>query len=151
MSSELLKSAASKYVLGLLCEDDLPTLATRALEGGQDSPSMRELAGLTHSEIDEAVETFRRALEEQKNDLPSKREAVIWLAKRLSAQIINATISPYDGAKRIWRLSLRAPNEHFPELDSFIYAASEWEDRVEDRSAFDAGILTAARDFMTDC
>jgi hypothetical protein len=38
--------------------------------------------------------------------------------------------------------------EHLPELDTFIYAASEWEDRPEDQKNFAAGIVAAAHDLL---
>jgi hypothetical protein len=40
---------------------------------------------------------------------------------------------------------LRVPTEQIPELDPFIYAASEWEERPEDRVHFEEGIVSEAR------
>ena len=35
-----------------------------------------------------------------------------------------------------------------PELDTFVYAASEWDDRPEDQQTFEKGILAAASDLV---
>jgi hypothetical protein len=67
------------------------------------------------------------------------------LAHDAAAEILGGTIAPYTGAKRIWDLTLRAPAERISELDPFIYAGSEWEERPEDRVHFERGIMSEAR------
>ena len=148
MNNEGLGLAASKFVLGLLRSDDLVGVAVQALEDGCDSRSLRVLAGLTEAEVDEAKATFDRVLSELSVAVPSKRDAVILLARKIAREILVGATGPYVGAKQIWNLTLRAPDEDLPELDSFVYAASEWEDRPEDRGAFDEGIAAAAREFI---
>jgi hypothetical protein len=140
-----LQLVAAKAVLDLATPQDLADAATAALEDDLDSPSLRLLAGLTSDDLDEARALLDRALVELSLRKPNQRDAVLDLAHEFAAEVVEETLAPYQGAKRIWELTLRVPEEHLPELDSFVYAASEWEDRPEDRARFDEGIVTAAR------
>lgn len=149
MNSERLEVAASKMALGLLLSESLADVAVLALEDGCDSPSLRILAGLTAAEADEAKAVFERALAELHSAVPSKRNAVLCLARETAKEILSGAMAPYDGAKQIWELSLRIPEEHLPQLDSFVYAASEWEHRPEDRHVFEDGIAAAARELVS--
>lgn len=45
---------------------------------------------------------------------------------------------------RLWGLS----DEGIPELDPFVYAASEWEDRPNDRRFFENAIVDIAKDLV---
>ena len=148
MKTEGLEVAASKCALGLLQSDDLIQVGVQALEHGCDSPSLRILAGLNASEAEEARRMFDQALSELDLEVPSKRDAVIHLARGIAKEILTGTTEAYLGAKRIWDLTLHASSEGFPELDSFVYAASEWEERPEDRATFEEGIIAAARDLV---
>ena len=144
MNADRLEVAAAKVTLGLIPSENLTDVAVLALEDGCDSPSLRILAGLTVAEADEARELFEHVLVELNSELPSKRDAVMRLARETAKGILSGTVAPCEGAKQIWELSLLIPNENLPELDSFIYAASEWEDRPKDRKVFEDGIVAAA-------
>lgn len=148
MKTTQLELDAAKIVLGLLLSTDLPDAAVRALEVGCDSTSLRILAGLTVADADEAKVMFDRVLVELDVSWPAKRDAAVLLARELAKEILNGTTAPYAGAKQIWKLSLRTADGHVPELDPFIYAASAWEERPEDRVAFEDGITAAAREFV---
>jgi hypothetical protein len=128
-------------VLGLIGPEDLPGTADAALDSGLDSPALIALAG---ADTSEAYALFDRALDELKVSKPSRREAIIRLAHDAAAEIVGGTIAPYTGAKRIWELTLSTPAVRIPELDPFIYAASEWEERPEDRVHFEQGIVSEA-------
>jgi len=148
MKTEVLELAVSGVVLGLLRSDDLARVGVQALEHGCDSPSLRLLAGWNVSDSEEARGMFDRALSELGVVVPSRRDAVMRLARETAKRILAGTTEAYPGAKQIWDLTLRASDEDLPELDSFVYAASEWEDRPEDRVAFEEGIVAAARDLV---
>jgi hypothetical protein len=149
MNTERLEVAASKVALGLLLSEEFSDVAVLALEDGCDSPSLRILAGLTAAEADEARALFDRALAELNVCVPSKRDAVMRLARETAKELLSGAMAPHAGAKQIWELSLRIPDENLPELYSFVYAASEWEDRPEDRQVFEAGIAAAARELVS--
>ena len=142
MNRDELASVAARMVLELAGPEDLSGAAVAALEGGLDSPALVALAG---ADACEARPLFDRALEELKISKPSPREAVIRLAQDEATRIVGGTVAPYAGAKRIWELTSRVPTVRIPELDPFIYAASEWEERPEDRVHFEQGIISEAR------
>jgi hypothetical protein len=49
-----------------------------------------------------------------------------------------------EGAKRIWQATLNAELNGFHDLDGFIYAASELEERPEDKALFEKAIIEEA-------
>jgi len=123
----------------------VPAAATMALEAGLDSTALRQLAGLTEREIDAASVLLRQALGDLGEPIPTKRDAVMHLARGVAGAIVRGEVSPVSGAREIWQLSLRADERHLPELDTFVYGASEWESRPEARAAFEDGIRRQAR------
>jgi hypothetical protein len=123
-------------------------MAATALADGCDSPSLRVLAGLADADLEEVSSLFERALVELELPLPTAPEAAMGLARDIATKVLDGATTPYGGAKQIWELSLRIPDEHLPQLDTFIYAASEWEDRPEDRNIFAEGIVVAARELV---
>lgn len=144
-----LRLAAAKVVLELISAEILPDIATEALVAGCDSLSLRLLAGLTQVEAEEARTLLKKALLELHLSIPDARQAVSLLARDVARDILQGTSSPYEGAKEISDLSLLvAPDHHLPDLDTFVYAASEWKDRPNDRNIFVEGILAAARDLV---
>ena len=148
MTAPMLREAMAKVVLGTVRADELVEIAIEALHYGHDSPSLRALAGLTTSELEDAKELFRRACAETAVEIPSAKEATICLAQGVARRILIGSTTAYEGAKEIWELSLRVPREELGVLDSFIYAASEWEDRPQDRSMLEKAIIEAARSLV---
>ena len=138
---------AAKDVLGFAGAEAMPPEATRALVGGVDSPSIRRLAGMDGADSEDVRVMFRAALRELAVELPSKREAALLLATEVARRITQRTVSPYEGAKEIWRIA-RTSDEDLTELDTFVYAASEWEERPKARKRFEGGIVAAARDLL---
>lgn len=148
MSTEELRLVAAKLLLGLTSAEDLPSAAIKALESGLESPSLWSLAGLARTETDEARHFFACVLSEFDLGQMSQRDAVEILARAAAAEILDGTATPFQGAERISQLSLYLPDESHSAYDSFIYAASEWEDRPEDRPLFEACIIEAARKLL---
>ena len=150
MRTDMIELSAAKFRLGLLLSTDLSSFAIDALEAGYDSQSLQVLAGLTVAQSDEARAIFDHALAELNVTIPSKRKAVKRVALAVMMSILDGTVTPYDGARRIWLLC-RLLEDPLPELDPFIYAASEWEDRPDDRRFFDKAIVDTARDLVAEC
>lgn len=65
------------------------------------------------------------------------------LARETVKELLIWATASHAGAKQIWELSLWIPHENLPEFDSFVDAASEWQDRPEDRQVFEDGITAA--------
>ncbi len=148
MTCDRLQTAACEVVLGLVPSGGLAGTAVAALEDGYDSPSLRVLAGLTSEAMEDAGALFGRALAELPLPLPTGREAVLCLARNTAKAVLGGAMSPHDGARHIWEVSLRLPAEHVPELDTFVYAASEWPDRPDEGDMFADGVRAAARELL---
>jgi hypothetical protein len=129
----------------MLAPEQLPTVAATALESGLESPALVSLASLSDDNPREARPLFSRALDELGIHMPSARDAVIDLSGKIASEILDESLAPYAGAKRIWELATRVAIEQVPELHPFVYAADEWETRPDDRSFFEESIIREAR------
>jgi hypothetical protein len=143
-----LRLVAAQYMLDAVGTDAIASAATKALMEGIDSPSLRRLAGMTGADSDEVRTVFGAALHELQIESPTLRDAAMLVASEIALRITQRTISPYDGAKEIWHIWSGLPKENLRELDPFVYAASEWEERPKDRDKFAAGIVAAADDLV---
>jgi hypothetical protein len=139
-----LKGAIDAWVLRLLDPALLPPVAMNALVAGQDSPSLRLLAGLQSNEADRATGLFVDALQELSVLVPSPSDAALSHSRCVAALIVGGTISPREGAYRIWDVSLAVGDSSFHALDPFIYLASEYDGRPDDQPRFDQMILDEA-------
>ncbi len=145
MTDFLLDRAAS-LVLGLETADCLPHVAAEALAQGADSPSLRMLAAMDSPRVEEAFPILERALREAGTSVPTPRAAALRLARKTAQKMLQGEISAYEGSRQIWANARRVTNESMDELDPFIYAASEWEERPADRAFFEDAMLRAARE-----
>ena len=72
-------------------------------------------------------------------------EAVWLVACGLATDILDGSVTPYEGAREIWlRLSETVP-ELSERFSPFVAMASEWEDDPENRLAYEQDIRVAAR------
>jgi hypothetical protein len=142
------KLLAAEATLGLGDAKSLASTAVELLTAGLDSPTIVAMASLSESETNEARSMRDRALSEMGVALPGVREAAKSLALEVARKVTEGCLPPYDGAKRIWDLTLRIHPERIHDLDPFVYAASEWEDRPADRAFFENAILREARAFL---
>ena len=146
--AENLRLLAAKSLLGFVGPDAVAAGATRALQEGVDSPSIRRLAGMDGADGEDIRDALRAVLAELAIAMPTEREAAILVSTEIAGRIVQGTVPPYDGAKDIWSIARGLSPADLPELDAFVYAASEWEDRPRDRNRFAAGIVAAARDLV---
>lgn len=146
-AAKSLESTAASLVLGVMPGDNLPDIAACALEAGRDSRSLRQLAGLSLVRADEGLTLFRLVATELGLSWPTPRQALLLLARELADAVLRRNISAYAGAKQIWDLTLTA-RESTPDLDPFVYAASEWEERPEERAFFEEEIRKAAEELF---
>ncbi len=138
---------AAKWVLGLIPSEALPRIATDALEDGLDSPSLRDLAGDLHPTLGAAGPLFEKILYEIGVGIPDRSRAGLVLARACATQIRDGTLSPYEGARQIWRIQIDVEGL-MSELGPFVYWASEWQeaDSPARRQQCETGIRTAALD-----
>lgn len=135
----------SKWLLGFLHIEELPDIAANALANGFDSESILKLAICSKGEIEEIERLFKQVLKENGGGTMSKVDALRHYAKQISASILTKEMSPLKGAIFIWNATLNAQIPNFHELDCFIYAASEIEDRPSDKEFFESAIIEEAK------
>lgn len=140
-----LQSIRARWALGLIRSDDLPAIAADALSNGFDSKSLVELAALSQTDANEARKLFERAMIELGHEVMSKGAALKIYARVTSTSILASELTPLEGAKRIWRATVDAGVKGFHDLDPFIYAASEMEDRPGDKAFFERAIIEEAK------
>lgn len=133
------------WALGLLDPGRLPALAMRGLEDGLDSPSLRRLAGADVAEVRSAGELFAAALEEIGAVPPAPAGAAKQVGYDVAGRIIRGDVDPFDGARFLSLVAREASKlRPFHELDTFVYADSEVDDRPADRQLFIDMIRAAA-------
>lgn len=142
-------SIQARWVLGIIPVDDLPDIAAGALCAGFESKSLLELAATSRRETDETRRLFNRALNELGLEPMSKSDALRLYANYISAAMLASEITPLNGAKQIWNAVLDSGMECFHDLDPFIYAASEMEDRRGETEFFEQEILKEAKRWVT--
>lgn len=132
-----LRLAQAHRKLGLLPDDQLAEkVGIEGLKAGLDTETLRILASLTSDNAWEAPRYFDVLLRELGLPALSTADAARICAREMSRLILNGELTPYDGAKKIWEISLRVETPDFHDFDTFIYAASEMEDRPDDTKFF---------------
>jgi hypothetical protein len=142
------KAFAAKLLLDLELPNRVTDVAAEALAAGDDSPTLRLLATLSDPRREEVLALLDKLFDEMGGPRLTPESAARQIACSVAADIVNGTVAPYDGAKIIWKVATRLRPLRLPELDPFIYAASEWEDRVEDRGLFDRAIVDSANELL---
>lgn len=140
-----LRSLEALRILGLIPVEDLPNLATDALVQGFNSKALVELAGLSGDENRSAERLFEQSLRDMGQQRMTDTDVLRQYAMMVSSLILTSAIPPLEGAKRIWRAVLKIDPVGFHDLDGFIYAASELDDRPEDKKFFETAIREEAR------
>ncbi|MCP4404628.1 MAG: hypothetical protein GY801_45910 [bacterium] len=143
---DIILVAISRYVLGRLPGEEVPTIALILLEAGVESAEIVELAGMMKPTLSEVDSVFLKALNNLGIQLPNIREATVCLAKEIAHQILAETLSPYDGARKIW-WELSNVDGGDERLNIFAGLAGEYEDTFNevDRKYYEQQILEEAR------
>jgi len=106
----------------------MPGIACQALELGHDGKNLRHLAGLSGPARRDILEIVDGAMHELEVQAPiAKRNAALWMARRLAGEILEGRIEPYGGACPIWlSYSFTAPElEHWSNLATNYECATE--------------------------
>jgi hypothetical protein len=148
MKSNTTSLEICKYVLGLLLTEQLPEISVNLLEDGYDSSELRKLSVMTPADRDAIRVCFEVSLQDVGIAKPSKAEAVVLLATAISKDILSGIEEPRKSAGEIWDLTLLLEKEHLVELDPFIYAASEWENRPDEYRLFEEMVFHAAKELV---
>jgi hypothetical protein len=133
---KMLRVAAAKCILDRLPPEEIPGIAIAALEEGIENDEFLELAGIDRTTVADVKHVFFDAISKLGIQIPDVREATLCLAKELSEKIIAGSISPYEGARKIWwELSnVEGADER---LKIFVGLASEVEDTQNENFRID--------------
>ncbi len=140
-----LERAEMLQMLGILSKEKLLQMAKDAVTGGCDDPAVTQLSMFALNEVDEINAQFEKIKIQCDKEAMSMLSALRLYAKEISTLILSGAISPREGANMLWRAQINSRMETFHELDGFIYAASEMDDRPEDSVLFEEGILKEAK------
>ena len=140
---EPLELAALRLAIGEQPSEQLPMLAAEALARGLDSPSLREVAGISSTEVREARDLFVVALTELGIDVPNVDDALWRLVRHIATQIVDGRVASYDGASWIWHHAYHRV-EREGDLRVFVGLASEWDDHPNARSNYERQIIEEA-------
>lgn len=132
------------WQLGLLPLEELPAVAANLLSNGFRSDVLVELSALDSGQSEEVERLFRQMLTESGHGTMSQIEALRIYARSISISILSGEMAPYEGALSIWRATLVVNKPDFHELDTFIYAASEMDDRFAEKQMFEDAIFEEA-------
>ncbi|MFD8075605.1 hypothetical protein ACFV3E_23500 [Streptomyces sp. NPDC059718] len=128
--TERLRNSAWQYVAGIVPVEDLPMLAAHALVDGDDSPALRELAGLSRrGGADVIRELYRRALSELgilvADEETAGRRALLDRARAL----VRGELTAVEVACGLYAAAADTPEEtHFLETAAWY---SEWLDPAQ--------------------
>ncbi|MGC5018326.1 hypothetical protein [Micromonospora sp. DT47] len=134
---------------GELASEELPMIAAQALANGLDSPSLRELAGLSRGEYREARELLDQVIDELGlPELPDEDRAVWEVARSYARRTVFGAIAPVDGAHAI---ASHAGSLMFPEpLATFAFLTDLWQDNVGERAQLEQDIVREAEALLRE-
>lgn len=144
---DALELAALRWAVGAQPAEHLPDVATEALVGGLDSPSLRMLAGVAPDNYWEIKNLFEATLGELGIPVVGEQEALWRLARQVCGQIVDGKLAPSAGAAWIWA-NVSHGIEREGDFRIFIGLVSELDDHPEARQQLESDIVAAAREIL---
>ena len=146
-----LRDVAVRLAMDEPVGDDLAMAAAHALARGIDSPSLRELAGLSRGQSREAVDLFRQAMDELDSPVPDEGGARLHLMRQAAAAIVAGEGDAEDLAHEIYS---QAAESQAPELravaDRFLEVYTGWGPAFDQTEEATAAAKAAARSFLRE-
>ncbi|MEU4715514.1 hypothetical protein AB0F73_17900 [Micromonospora purpureochromogenes] len=138
-----MRDVAVRVLAGDLASEERPMIAAQALAEGLDSPSLRELAGLSRGEYREARELLDQVVDELGlPELPDDDQAVWEVVVSYARRLVSGAIAPVEGAHAI---AAYAGSLGFPEpLATFAFLADLWEDNAAERVQLEQDMVREA-------
>ncbi|MDX2702830.1 hypothetical protein PV350_08180 [Streptomyces sp. PA03-6a] len=123
--AERLRDSAWQYVAGIVPVEDLPMLAAHALVDGDDSPALRELAGLSRREDADVIrELYGRALSELDIPVPDEETAGRRVLLDRARALVRGELTAVEVACGLYAATANTPEEtHFLDTAAMY---SEW-------------------------
>lgn len=148
---EQLRNLAIRLGLDEPVGADLPMAAAHALTRGVDSPTLRELAGLSKGQSREAVDLFRQAMDELGWPVPDRSAARLQLMRDAAAKILAGEGAPEALAHEIY---WHACYSGLPELrqvgDRFLELYAGWGATYIQAEEAVAAMKAAAQSFLRE-
>lgn len=137
-----LQDAAWRHAVGLVRAEDLPMIAAYALADGADSPSLRELAGLSErDDTREIGELFVRTFAERNRAVPDRALGERLLLRHLAAELLAGVLTPTQVAFGVGDDSVvehlrgeghRATADEIAFLNTALSCTDYWEEYAPD-------------------
>lgn len=119
-----LRTAMAYRRMGILAREDLPDVATEALVHGEDTESLRLLAGLTSADADQAWDLFERVIAELGLHPPGELDATRIVTASIAQQASTGGMTLHSAIRTLAavcaRLRWQWP-ESMPFLDDALY------------------------------
>ncbi|MEV1142093.1 hypothetical protein [Micromonospora sp. NPDC049799] len=138
-----MREVGVRVLAGDLASEELPMIAAQALAEGLDSPSLRELAGLSRGEYREACELLDQVVDELGLPaLPDADQAVWEVVVSYARRLVSGALTPVDGAHAI---AACAGSLGFPEpLATFAFLADLWESNAAEHAQLEQDMVREA-------
>ncbi|MGD9172062.1 MAG: hypothetical protein PVI97_18745 [Candidatus Thiodiazotropha sp.] len=127
------------YAIGGIDASELVKVSEYMITSGADSECLVDIMASEDLTTDEITKLFEKSIEELGYVLPSNQEAAITLSKKIAAEILSGTKSPYEGAMYIWKNIIRNSNDIPDELWPFKSNASAIEDALSHVKSYVGG------------
>lgn len=144
-----IESAEAHWWFGKTPSSELPRVASDLLESGYDTESLRQVAGLDAGSQTDIDTLFERALKELGRIKLAREEAGLKLAKEVCREIVSGSLSPYQGARKIW-WEIWENERGLDRLRVFVGLASEYEDDHKHREDYANAILREAQSLLSE-
>jgi hypothetical protein len=137
----------ARWVLGELPPEDVPQLATDALQAGCGALGVAVLAGLDRPTRGEVEEELPSVLRHLGKSLPSRREAGRIIGNMYARQMVAGAVSPARGCQQLWGLAMRFWGDRI--IVDQLAVFSQLEDEAayydEDRAKYEAAMIAEAQ------
>jgi hypothetical protein len=118
---------AAEFAAGALAPERIPDVATRLLELGWDSSTLRQAAGAAH-EAPEEQRTLMLAALEELDQLPlTQEEIAARFTTHWAERLLSGEVAPLDAAGQLWLLS-RHHGVEFPDDSLWAWGALDPEE-----------------------
>ncbi|MFB7291231.1 hypothetical protein [Actinacidiphila glaucinigra] len=120
-----MRNSAWQHVAWVVPIEDLPMLAAHALADGDDSPALRELAGLSRRDDPAEIrELYDRALSELGIKLPDEETAGRRVLLDLAQRLVRGELTAVEVANKLSKTAARTPEETHFLVTAAVY--SKW-------------------------
>jgi hypothetical protein len=141
-----LQRLSSRIRLGFGDWREVERVGLDELAKGHSEAEVVRLSSVTDSSSD-LVDLVDAAVRARGDEVPDAVAAAELVARDVAQEIVDLSVAPIAGARTLWQLARKVPTVE-PDLRIFIGLASEWDDDAPSRRAYEADIVSAARELI---